>query len=158
MKYTEWPENIPNDSKLYQMATKYIKGLYISKDYKMYIPYGHKIYNDHKIDQRIIEYTNIFHYVKDLPKFTQIGLFAFKIYHLATLVSAVLHSVEILGLEGESTNEKWTIFLGYQGKFIMVLPSAARLGHLLLKIFFDSIKRVSLVLSADGNTIIFWPF
>jgi hypothetical protein len=29
---------------------------------------------------------------------------------------------------------------------------------LLLKIFFDSIKRVSLVLSADGNTIIFWPF
>jgi hypothetical protein len=25
------------------------------------------------------------------------------------------------GLEGESTNEKWTIFLGYQGKFIMVV-------------------------------------
>jgi hypothetical protein len=39
----------------------------------------------------------------------------------------------------------------------MVLPSAARLGRLLL-IFFDSIKRVSLVLSADGNTLVFWPF
>jgi hypothetical protein len=26
------------------------------------------------------------------------------------------------------------------------------------KFFFDSIKWVSLVLSADGNTIIFWPF
>jgi hypothetical protein len=45
-------------------------------------------------------------------------------------------NIEILGLEGESTNEKWTIFLGYQGKFTMVLPSAARLGHLLLKYFF----------------------
>jgi hypothetical protein len=66
--------------------------------------------------------------------------------------------IEIVGLEGERTNEKWTIFLGYQGKLIMVLPSAARLGCLLLKIFFYSIKRVSLVLSADGNTIIFWPF
>jgi hypothetical protein len=42
-------------------------------------------------------------------------------------------TIEILGLQGESTNEKWTIFLGYQGKFIMVLPSAARLGRLLLK-------------------------
>jgi hypothetical protein len=63
--------------------------------------------------------------------------------------------IEILGLEGESTNEKWTIFLGYQGKFIMVLPSAAKLGCLLLKIF---IKRVSLVFSADGNTIVFRPF
>jgi hypothetical protein len=67
-------------------------------------------------------------------------------------------SIEILGLEGESTNEKWTIFLGYQGKFIMVIPSAARLGRLLLKIFFDSIKQVSLVFSADDNTIVFWPF
>jgi hypothetical protein len=46
-------------------------------------------------------------------------------------------TIEILGLEGESTNEKWTIFLGYQGKFIMVLPSAARLGRLLLKYFFQ---------------------
>jgi hypothetical protein len=37
-------------------------------------------------------------------------------------------SIEISDLEGESTNEKWTIFLGYQGKFIMVLTSAVRLG------------------------------
>jgi hypothetical protein len=66
--------------------------------------------------------------------------------------------MEILGLEGESTNEKWTIFLGYQGKFIMVLPSAARLDRLLLKIFFDSIKRFRLVFSADGNTIVFGHF
>jgi hypothetical protein len=40
----------------------------------------------------------------------------------------------------------------------MVLPSSARLGRLLLKIFFDSIKRVSLGLSADGNTIVFGHF
>jgi hypothetical protein len=40
-------------------------------------------------------------------------------------------------LEGESTDEKWTIFLGYQGTFIMVLPSAARLDRLLLRIFFS---------------------
>jgi hypothetical protein len=66
--------------------------------------------------------------------------------------------IEILGPEGESTNEKWMIFLGHQGKFIMVSPSAARLGHLLLKYFFDCIKRVSLVFSADGNTIVFGPF
>jgi hypothetical protein len=26
------------------------------------------------------------------------------------------------------------------------------------KFFFDSKKRVSLVFSADGNTIVFWPF
>jgi hypothetical protein len=36
--------------------------------------------------------------------------------------------IEIVVLEGESTNEKWTIFLGYQGKLIMVLTSAVRLG------------------------------
>jgi hypothetical protein len=28
----------------------------------------------------------------------------------------------------KSTNEKWRIFLGYQGKLIMVLTSAVRLG------------------------------
>jgi hypothetical protein len=67
-------------------------------------------------------------------------------------------TIDILGLEGESNNEKWTIFLGYQGKLIMKSPSAARLDRLLLKIFFESIKWVSLVLSADGKTIIFWPF
>jgi hypothetical protein len=40
-----------------------------------------------------------------------------------------------------------------------VLPSAARLGRLLLKLYFlDSIKWVGQVLSADGNTIIFGHF
>jgi hypothetical protein len=29
-------------------------------------------------------------------------------------------TIEILGLEGESTNENWTISLENQGKFIMV--------------------------------------
>jgi hypothetical protein len=27
----------------------------------------------------------------------------------------VVKTIEFLGPEGESTNEKWTIFLGYQG-------------------------------------------
>jgi hypothetical protein len=55
-------------------------------------------------------------------------------------------TIEILGLEGESTNEKCTI----QGKFIMVLTSAVKLGCLLQKkIFCNSIKQVSLVSSAD---------
>ncbi len=68
-------------------------------------------------------------------------------------------TIEIVVLEGESTNEKWTIFLGYQGKLIMVLTSAVRLGWLLQKKkFCNSIKQVSLVSSADVNTIIFWPF
>jgi hypothetical protein len=42
----------------------------------------------------------------------------------------------------------------------MVLPSAARLGRLLLKIFFSIVyvKRVSLVFSADGNTTVFGHF
>jgi hypothetical protein len=53
----------------------------------------------------------------------------------------------------------WTIFLGYQGKLIMVLTSAVRLGWLLQKkIFCNSIKQVSLVSSADVITIVFWPF
>jgi hypothetical protein len=69
-----------------------------------------------------------------------------------------LHALEILSLEGEGINKKWTIFLRYfLGKFIMLLPSAARLGRLLQN-FFDSIKWVSLVLSANFNTIVFWPF
>ncbi len=77
---------------------------------------------------------------------------------LAWFVRRVL-TIEIVVLEGESTNEKWKIFLGYQGKLIMVLTSAVRLGWLLQKkIFWNSIKQVSLVSSADVNTIIFWPF
>jgi hypothetical protein len=69
------------------------------------------------------------------------------------------HPIEILGPEGESTNEKWTFFLGYQGKFIMLLTSAVRLGCLLQKkIFCNSIKQVSLVSSADVNAIVFGRF
>jgi hypothetical protein len=71
----------------------------------------------------------------------------------------MLVPIEILGLEGGSTNEKWTIFLVYQGKFTMVLTSAVGLGCLLQKkIFCNSIKQASLVSSADVNTIVFWPF
>jgi hypothetical protein len=78
-------------------------------------------------------------------------------YHKSTF-SINQNIIEIVGLEGESTNEKWTIFLGYQGKFIMVLTSAVRLGCLLeKKIFCNSIKQVSIVFSADVSTIIFWP-
>jgi hypothetical protein len=36
-------------------------------------------------------------------------------------VSRCFATIEILGLEGESTNENWTIFLGYQGKFIIFI-------------------------------------
>jgi hypothetical protein len=45
-----------------------------------------------------------------------VGWAIFSSTHLVTLVKSYnpLHPpVEILGLEGESTNEKWTIFLGY---------------------------------------------
>jgi hypothetical protein len=38
--------------------------------------------NGSKIDKMDIKFTNIF---KDTPKFTQIGIFGLKIYHLATL-------------------------------------------------------------------------
>jgi hypothetical protein len=47
-----------------------------------------------------------------------------------TMEISMFGTIEILGLEGESTNEKLTIFLGYQGKFIMVLTSAVRPGCL----------------------------
>jgi hypothetical protein len=57
-KHTKGPCNIPNDRKIYQMAVN--------------IPNSHKIYQ----------------YVpcRGPPKFTQIGIFGMKIYHLATLV------------------------------------------------------------------------
>jgi hypothetical protein len=71
----------------------------------------------------------------------------------------LIDAIEILGLKGESNNEKWTIFLGYQGKFIMVLTSAVGLGCLLQKkIFCNSIKQASLVSSADVNSVVFKPF
>jgi hypothetical protein len=40
----------------------------------------------------------------------------------------------------------------------MVLPSPVGQDGYLSKYFFDIMKRVSLVSSADGNTIIFGPF
>jgi hypothetical protein len=46
--YTKWPQNIPNDHKIYQMITKYTK-------------WPRNIPNDHIIYQMVIEYTNIFH-------------------------------------------------------------------------------------------------
>jgi len=86
-------------------------------------------------------------------------LFSGKSQMLSLFCNVCVKSIEIVVLEGESTNEKWTIFLGYQGKLIMVLTSAVRLGWLLQKkIFCNSIKQVSLVSSVDVNTIIFWPF
>jgi hypothetical protein len=45
-----------------------------------------------------------------------------------------------------------------QGKLIMVLPSADRLGCLQLKHLFDMIKWVSLAMSADGYTMILGHF
>jgi hypothetical protein len=51
-------KNIPNDQKMYRMT--------------------HKRPNDHKIDQHFP--------LQDLPKFTQIGNFGMKTYHLATLL------------------------------------------------------------------------
>jgi hypothetical protein len=45
-----------------------------------------------------------------------------------------------------------------QGEFIMVLPSADRLGRSPLEFFLAFIKWVSLVMSADGNTMIFGHF
>jgi hypothetical protein len=50
-KYTKWPQNIPNDHEIYQMATKYTK-------WPRNIPNGHKnIPNGHKIYQMTTKYT-----------------------------------------------------------------------------------------------------
>jgi hypothetical protein len=43
--------------------------------------------------------------------------------------------IEILGLEGESTNEKWTIFLGYQGKFIICVTISCQTRPFATKFF-----------------------
>jgi hypothetical protein len=67
----KWPQNIPNGHKIYQMATKYTKwpqNMYTSK---------------------AVKYTNInisTSPMKKTLKFTQIGIFGMKIYHLATLL------------------------------------------------------------------------
>jgi hypothetical protein len=62
--------------------------------------------------------------------------------------------IEILGLEGESTNEKRTILLGYKVHNGVNISSQTRL-FTTEKIFCNSLKQVSLVSSADVNTIIF---
>jgi uncharacterized protein YpbB len=83
--YTKWPQNIPNDHKIYQMYKNYTKRPQnipnVQKLYQttiMYtkwllnIPNGHKIY---------------LHFpFQGPPKLTQIGTFGLKINHLATLV------------------------------------------------------------------------
>jgi hypothetical protein len=56
-------ENIPNDHKIYQSALKYTK-------WPENGPNGHKIYKHRQL--------------QDPPKFTQIGIFGLKVYHLAT--------------------------------------------------------------------------
>jgi hypothetical protein len=67
LKYTKLPQNIPNDYNVYQMATN------IPKDRKVGRPNCFKIYQHLQL--------------QDPPKFTQIGIFGLKIYHLATLLT-----------------------------------------------------------------------
>jgi hypothetical protein len=70
-----------------------------------------------------------------------------------------VQTIEIYVLEGECLNKIRRKALERQGKFIVAIQSAARLGHLLQKkIFFDSVKRVGLSSSADCNTIVFGHF
>jgi hypothetical protein len=52
-----------------------------------------KIPNGCKIDQTATKYTNILH-CKPIAKFTQIGIFGFKIKHLATLIGYHLHKLQ----------------------------------------------------------------
>jgi hypothetical protein len=65
--------------------------------------------------------------------------------------------IEILGLEGESMNEKWTINPCRQGKLDLGVIPADRLGCFLLKTFFlVFIKWCSLSMSAGVNPMNFW--
>jgi hypothetical protein len=48
----------------------------------------------HKIDQMTITYTYQHLPLQDPPKFTQIGIFGLKIYHLATLLDMSRHLSE----------------------------------------------------------------
>jgi hypothetical protein len=65
--------------------------------------------------------------------------------------------IEILGLEGESMNEKWTINPCRQGKLNLGVIPADRLGCFLLKTFFlVFIKWGSLSMSAGVNPMNFW--
>jgi hypothetical protein len=65
-KLTQTGKNIPDNNKLYQMATNYTK-------WQLNIPNGHK-------------YANILHILQGPPKLTKIGIFGLKINHLATLL------------------------------------------------------------------------
>jgi hypothetical protein len=67
-------ENVPNDHKLYEMATKYI-------------PEGRKI------DQIAIKYTKIHIPLQNPPKYNQIGILGLKICHLATLIVTTINRV-----------------------------------------------------------------
>jgi hypothetical protein len=57
LKYTQWPQNIPNYLKIYQMTLKYAK-------------WPQNIPNDRKIDPMALKYTNNFQYktLQNLPK------------------------------------------------------------------------------------------
>jgi hypothetical protein len=63
---TKTGKNIPKDNKIYQMATKMPTGRKVGR------PNGHRKYQCLPM--------------QDLPRFTQIGSFGLKIYHLATLI------------------------------------------------------------------------
>jgi hypothetical protein len=58
------PQNVPNGDKIYQMAVKY-------SEWPQNIPNGHKIFQHFPF--------------QGPPKYTQICIFGFQIYHLATL-------------------------------------------------------------------------
>jgi hypothetical protein len=64
-KYTKWPQNIPNGHKIYQMATKYTK-------------WPQNIPNGLKMDQMVIKYTDISH-----CKNCKNGILGLRICHLA---------------------------------------------------------------------------
>jgi hypothetical protein len=70
-------------------------------------------------------------------------------------VSERVECIEILGLEGESTIEKWTIFLRVHNSVNISCQTRLFTTE---KILCNSIKQVSLVFSADVNTIVFGPF
>jgi hypothetical protein len=56
--------------------------------------------------------------------------------HVTSLKMSRVDTKEILGLEGESANEKWTINPCRQGKLDLGVIPADRLGCLLLNTFF----------------------
>jgi hypothetical protein len=74
VQLTKTRKNIRTCHKIYQVATKYTK-----------LPQN--IPNGRKIDQMDIKYTDIFQ-LQYPPKFTQRGIFGFKMCHLTTLVPA----------------------------------------------------------------------